>query len=62
MVELKELDRYSYSGHSALIGKKKREWQVVEYVLGFFGRRVGDARKGYDPTLKKAFPWGGGLS
>jgi hypothetical protein len=30
-----------------LIGKKKREWQEVEYVLGFFGRRVGEARKRY---------------
>ena len=47
VVDLKELDRYSYCGHSALIGKKKREWQDVEYVLGFFGRRVGEARKGY---------------
>jgi hypothetical protein len=45
--DLEELDRYSYCGHSALIGKKKREWQEVEYVLGFFGRRVGEARKRY---------------
>ncbi|MEE9611377.1 MAG: hypothetical protein V3W19_09000, partial [Desulfatiglandales bacterium] len=27
MVDLKELHRYFYSGHSALIGKEKREWQ-----------------------------------
>ena len=47
VVNLKELDRYSYCGHSALTGKKKREWQDVEYVLGFLGRRVGEARKGY---------------
>jgi len=25
VVDLKELDRYSYSGHSTLIGKKKRD-------------------------------------
>ncbi len=58
MVDLKELDRYSYCGHSALIGKKKREWQDVEYVLGFFGRRVGEARKGYKSYVKKGIPLG----
>jgi hypothetical protein len=36
--DLKELGGYSYCGYSALIGKKKREWLDVEYVLGFFGR------------------------
>jgi hypothetical protein len=41
--DMKELDRYSYSGHSALMGKKERQWQDVDYVLGFFGRRVGEA-------------------
>ena len=58
MVGLKELDRYSYSGHSALTGKKKREWQDVEYVLGFFGKRVGEARKGYESYVKKGIPLG----
>jgi hypothetical protein len=41
-----------------LIGKKKREWQEVEYVLGFFGRRVGEARKGYVSYVKKGIPLG----
>ncbi len=53
VVDLKELDRYAYSGHSALIGKKKRGWQDVEYVLGFFGRRAAEARKGYKSYVKK---------
>ena len=58
VVGLKELDRYSYSGHSALTGKKKRQWQDVEYVLGFFGRRVSEARKGYESYVKKSIPLG----
>ena len=29
------------------MGKKTRQWQDVEYVLGFFGKRVTDARKAY---------------
>jgi putative transposase len=32
---LEELDAYSYCSHSTLIGKQKREWQDVKYVLGF---------------------------
>ena len=58
VVSLKELNRYSYCGHSALMGKKKRQWQDVEYVLGFFGKRLGEARKalGRRPELV-----GGGL-
>jgi len=56
--DLKELDRYSYSGHSALIGKKKREWQDVEYVLGFFGRRAGEARKGYVSYVREGIALG----
>ena len=56
VVDLKELDRYSYCGHSALIGKKKREWQDVEYILGLFGRSVGKARKGYVSYVKKGIP------
>jgi len=58
VVDLKELDRYSYCGHSALIGKKKREWQDVEYISGFFGRSVGKARKGYVSYVKKGIPLG----
>ena len=58
VVDLKGLDRYSYCGHSALTGKKKRQWQDVGYVLGFFGRRVGDARKSYVSYVKKGIALG----
>jgi len=51
--DMKELNRYSYCGHSALMGKKIREWQDIEYVLGFFGRRIGEARKGYLSYVEK---------
>lgn len=53
VVDLKELDRYSYCGHSALIGRQKREWQDIEYVLGFFGKRLGEARNGYVSYVEK---------
>jgi len=46
---LKELNRYPYCGHPALagMGTKKRPWQDVDYVLGYFGRTVHRARKAY---------------
>ena len=46
---LKELNRYAYCGHSALagMGKKKRPWQDVDYVLGYFGKIAKRARKAY---------------
>ena len=47
VADLEGLDAYSYCGHSALMGKKKREWQDVEYVLAYFGKRAGDARRKY---------------
>jgi REP element-mobilizing transposase RayT len=53
VIDLKELDNYSYCGHSALMGKRKREWQEIEYVLGYFGTRIGDARKKYRSYVEK---------
>jgi len=46
---LKELNRYPYCGHPALagMGRKKRPWQDVDYVLGYFGRTTNRARKAY---------------
>ena len=58
VTDLKELDRYSYCGHSALMGKKKRQWQDIEYVLGFFGKRIGEARKEYRLYVEKGIPMG----
>jgi len=58
VVDLKELDRYPYCGHSALMGKKKRQWQDVAYVLGFFAKRVGEARKGYESYVRDGIALG----
>ena len=44
---LSELSRYAYSGHSAIMGRKNRPWQDVDYTLGYFGKRPGGARKAY---------------
>jgi putative transposase len=41
------LDRYPWCGHSAVMGRKKREWQDVNYVLSWFGKTTAKARKTY---------------
>jgi putative transposase len=49
---LDELKSYKYCGHSALTGKTKREWQDTDYVLGYFGKNKGKARKEYESFVK----------
>jgi putative transposase len=44
---VEELNRYPWSGHCALIGKKKYPWMNTDYVLARFGKRVGAARRVY---------------
>jgi putative transposase len=58
VVDLKALDSYPYCGHSVLMGKKKIEWQDVEYVLGYFGKRIGAARKRYWSYIEEGIPLG----
>jgi hypothetical protein len=50
---MRALDQYPYSGHSAVVGKVKRDWQHVDYVLKLFGKRKPDARKAYLQFVKK---------
>jgi REP element-mobilizing transposase RayT len=45
--DLAALNSYPYCGHSALMGRRKRPWQDVDYVLRSFGKRVGNARREY---------------
>jgi len=44
---LRQLDRYRYSGHSALMGNRPNDWQATDAVLRFFGRSVSQARRHY---------------
>jgi len=53
VADLKELEGYAYCGHSALVGRKKRDWQDVKYVLGYFGKRPAEARKNYRSYVKE---------
>ena len=55
--DLKELNRNPWSGHSALVGKVKREWQNTKYVLSFFGSS-NNSRKNYLRYVKKGMNQG----
>ncbi len=45
--DLTELDRYPWSGHSAIMGVNKNDWQNVEEVLLYFSDKIGKARRAY---------------
>jgi len=47
VVNLKELNKYPYCGHSTLVGRRERPWQEVNYVLAYFGRTSRAARRAY---------------
>ena len=45
--DLRALDRFPWSGHSALMGGIPRPWQAVAEVLGHFNARPAVARRAY---------------
>ncbi len=45
--DVKGLDRYPWSGHSILLGKREMPGQGVKEVLGYFGRGIGAGRRNY---------------
>ncbi|MBU4480656.1 transposase [Patescibacteria group bacterium] len=55
---LDELKSYKYCGHSSLMGKTKRKWQDIDYVLGYFGKRKAQSRKEYESFVKEGLPQG----
>jgi len=44
---MRQLDKYAYCGHSALLGQTDCNWQQVGYVLGLFSKRMQRARDQY---------------
>lgn len=53
-----DLNKYEYSGHSVLMGKEKCSWQDTRYVLSYFGRKTGEARKLYYAYVKAGIDQG----
>jgi hypothetical protein len=55
---LGELGRYPWTGHSAIMGLVKRDWQDIETVLGYFGGRRKGARKAYKDFMEQGVSQG----
>jgi len=55
--DFNELKQNSWSGHSAIMGKVKRDWQDTQYILSFFGT-VGRCRRRYLDYVKKGISLG----
>ena len=55
--DIKGLNRFPFSGHSAFMGYVKRDWQDTEYVLSYFGK-THDRRKNYLKFIKQGISQG----
>jgi REP element-mobilizing transposase RayT len=58
VIDLKSLDRYAYSGHAVIMGKKKNDWQAIDYVLKLFDDRLSSARRRYREYVEKGISAG----
>ena len=54
----KELMKYPYGGHSAMMGKFQKHWHKKNYVLGFFGHKETTAKKAYHRFVEKGISLG----
>jgi putative transposase len=55
---ISELNEYGYCGHSVIMGKIKRPWQDAGYVLGYFGKTLGRARREYSSYVEEGLEQG----
>ena len=56
--EFKELKKYPFCGHSALMGKVERGWQEIDWILKMFSQRISDARRRYQAFVEKGISMG----
>jgi len=50
---LSKLAKFQWSGHGAILGKKRNRWQSVKEVLVQFGSRRSEARRRYQQFIKE---------
>lgn len=58
VAEMKDLQKYPYAGHSAIMGQLKRDFQDVDYVLRLFGDKPSEARRNYREYVQKRNKFG----
>ena len=52
------LGRYKYCGHGVIVGNKRNDWQDVDSVLGFFGKKRKIAQKHYKDYVSEGIEKG----
>ena len=55
--DMKELNRYRWTGHSAIMGRVKRDWQDIEAVLAYFGKGRKAVEK-YEQYVREGISYG----
>jgi REP element-mobilizing transposase RayT len=58
VTDIDKLDRYSFSGHGVIMGKKKNDWQETAYVLNLFGGQKKEARRRYKAYVSEGIEMG----
>jgi len=53
-----KMDRYRWCGHGVIMDKVKNEWQDRDYVLQWFGKNEGEAKRNYRKYVKKGIDKG----
>ncbi len=56
--DIDHLGKYSFSGHSVILGKRKQQWQNSDAVLAYFGKRRISARNKYKDFVAKGIDQG----
>lgn len=56
--DMKQLDRYPYAGHSAILGRSDYPWIQSQYVLTWFAKTKSAARKAYREFISKGLDQG----
>ena len=55
---MEELGRYPWAGHTAILGRVKREWQDTEEILRYFGARQRTALRRYVAFVREGISLG----
>ena len=55
---MQALDRFPYTGHAVIVGRREYPCQNVDEVLGMFGRQMREARAGYREFVAAGFRQG----
>ncbi len=53
VADIKSLDKYPFCGHAIIMGKMKKDWQDVAYVLKLFDKKRSTARHRYKKFVQK---------